>query len=109
MTAGKLTGEIAGAQRFCQRHEPRPQRQHRTDPGQLAQHQQPPPRPWRQLPINTATRRVAITRARCHAETARYLERKRAKAKTNREHRAASNATSAPRLPPPDAPPAPVR
>jgi transposase len=85
LTAGKLIGEIAGAQRFCSDAKlaraagvaPIPvssgnTNRHRLDRGGNRQ-------------INTAIHRVAITRARCHPETKAYLERKRSEGKTNRE------------------------
>jgi transposase len=85
LTAGKLIGEIAGAQRFSSDAKlaraggiaPIPvssgkTNRHRLDRGGNRQ-------------INTAIHRVAITRARCHPETKAYLERKRAEGKTNRE------------------------
>ena len=85
LTAGKLIGEIAGAQRFTSDAKlaraagiaPIPvssgkTNRHRLDRGGNRQ-------------INTAIHRVAITRARCHPETKAYIERKRAEGKTNRE------------------------
>jgi transposase len=85
LTAGKLIGEIAGAQRFTSDAKlaraggiaPIPvssgkTNRHRLDRGGNRQ-------------INTAIHRVAVTRARCHPETKAYLERKRAEGKTNRE------------------------
>jgi transposase len=85
LTAGKLIGEIAGAQRFCSDAKlaraagiaPIPvssgnTNRHRLDRGGNRQ-------------INTAIHRVAITRARCHPETKAYIERKRGEGKTNRE------------------------
>src|SRR3954453_5336755 len=85
LTAGKLIGEIAGAQRFTSAAKlaraagiaPIPvssgnTNRHRLDRGGNRQ-------------INTAIHRVAITRARCHPETKAYLERKRQEGKTNRE------------------------
>jgi transposase len=85
LTAGKLIGEIAGAQRFASDAKlaraggiaPIPvssgnTNRHRLDRGGNRQ-------------INTAIHRVAVTRARCHPETKAYLERKRAEGKTNRE------------------------
>jgi hypothetical protein len=35
--------------------------------------------------INAAIHRIAVTRARCHSETRRYLDRKRAEGKSTRE------------------------
>ena len=85
LTAGKLIGEIAGAQRFSSDAKlaraggiaPIPvssgnTNRHRLDRGGNRQ-------------INTAIHRVAVTRARCHPETKAYIERKRAEGKTNRE------------------------
>jgi transposase len=85
LTAGKLIGEIAGAQRFATDAKlaraggiaPIPvssgnTNRHRLDRGGNRQ-------------INTAVHRVAITRLRCHPETKAYIERKRAEGKTNRE------------------------
>jgi transposase len=85
LTAGKLIGEIAGAQRFSSDAKlaraagiaPIPvssgnTNRHRLDRGGNRQ-------------INTAIHRVAITRARCHPETKAYIERKRSEGKTNRE------------------------
>ena len=85
LTAAKLVGEIAGAQRFSSEAKlaraagiaPIPvssgnTNRHRLDRGGNRQ-------------INTAIHRVAVTRARCHPETKAYLQRKRAEGKTNRE------------------------
>jgi transposase len=85
LTAGKLIGEIAGAQRFATDAKlaraggiaPIPvssgnTNRHRLDRGGNRQ-------------INTAIHRVAITRARCHPETKVYLARKRAEGKTSTE------------------------
>jgi transposase len=85
LTAAKLIGEIAGAQRFTSDAKlaraggiaPIPvssgkTNRHRLDRGGNRQ-------------INTAIHRVAITRARCHPETRAYIERKRAEGKTNRD------------------------
>jgi transposase len=85
LTAGKLIGEIAGAQRFATDAKlaraggiaPIPvssgnTNRHRLDRGGNRQ-------------INTAIHRVAVTRARCHSETKAYIERKREEGKTNRE------------------------
>src|SRR3954464_4994514 len=85
LTAGKLIGEIAGAQRFASDAKlaraagiaPIPvssgnTNRHRLDRGGNRQ-------------INTAIHRVAITRARCHPETKAYIERERSEGKTNRE------------------------
>jgi transposase len=85
LTAGKLIGEIAGAQRFATDAKlaraggiaPIPvssgnTNRHRLDRGGNRQ-------------INTAIHRVAITRARCHPETKIYIARKRAEGKTSTE------------------------
>lgn len=85
LTAAKLLGEIAGAQRFATDAQlaraagiaPIPAssgktNRHRLDRGGNRQ-------------INTAIHRIAITRARCHPETKAYIERKRSEGKTNRE------------------------
>jgi transposase len=85
LTAGKLIGEIAGAQRFASDAKlaraggiaPIPvssgnTNRHRLDRGGNRQ-------------INTAIHRVAITRLRCHPETKAYIARKRAEGKTSTE------------------------
>ena len=85
LTAGKLIGEIAGAQRFPTDAKlaraggiaPIPvssgnTNRHRLDRGGNRQ-------------INTAIHRIAVTRARCHPETKTYLARKRAEGKTTTE------------------------
>jgi transposase len=85
MTAGKLIGEIAGAQRFTSDAKlaraagiaPIPvssgnTNRHRLDRGGNRQ-------------INTAIHRVAVTRLRCHPGTKAYIARKRGEGKTNRE------------------------
>jgi transposase len=85
LTAGKLIGEIAGAQRFSSDAKlaraggiaPIPvssgkTNRHRLDRGGNRQ-------------INTAIHRVAVTRARCHPETRTYIARKRAEGKSHRE------------------------
>lgn len=85
LTAGKLIGEIAGAQRFSSDAKlartagiaPIPvssgkTNRHRLDRGGNRQ-------------INAAIHRVAITRARCHPETQAYMARKREEGKTHRE------------------------
>jgi transposase len=85
LTAGKLIGEIAGAQRFTTDAKlaraggiaPIPvssgnTNRHRLDRGGNRQ-------------INTAIHRVAITRLRCHPETKAYIARKRAEGKTSTE------------------------
>ena len=85
LTAGKLIGEIAGAQRFSSDAKlaragglaPIPvssgkTNRHRLDRGGNRQ-------------LNTAIHRIAVTRARCHPETRTYLARKRAEGKSHRE------------------------
>jgi transposase len=85
LTAAKLIGEIAGAQRFASDAKlartggiaPIPvssgqTNRHRLDRGGNRQ-------------LNTAIHRIAVTRARCHPETKAYIERKRAEGKTNRD------------------------
>jgi len=85
LTAAKLIGEIAGAQRFASDAKlaraggiaPIPvssgqTNRHRLDRGGNRQ-------------LNTAIHRIAVTRARCHPETKAYIERKRAEGKTTRE------------------------
>jgi transposase len=85
LTAGKLIGEIAGAQRFSSDAKlaraggiaPIPvssgkTNRHRLDRGGNRQ-------------INTAIHRVAVTRARCHPESRDYIARKREEGKTYRE------------------------
>jgi len=85
LTAGKLIGEVAGADRF------------KTD-AQLARAGGIAPIPVssgntnryrldrggnRQL--NCAIHRIAVTRARCHPETQAYIARKRAEGKTHKD------------------------
>src|SRR4051794_32559734 len=85
LTAAKLIGEIAGAGRFSTDAKlaraagvaPVPvssgnTNRHRLDRGGNRQ-------------INAAIHRVAVTRARCHAETIDYVERKKSEGKTHRE------------------------
>jgi len=113
LTAGKLIGEIAGAQRFTTDAKlaraggiaPIPvssgnTNRHRLDRGGNRQ-------------INTAIHRVAITRLRCHPETKAYIARKRAEGKTNTEAIRCLKRHLTRRiwhlLQPPDPPPAPVR
>ena len=85
LTAAKLVGEIAGADRFATDAKlaraaglaPIPvssgkTNRHRLDRGGNRQ-------------INAAIHRIAITRARCHPETRDYIDRKRAEGKTTRE------------------------
>jgi transposase len=85
LTAAKLVGEIAGAARFSSDAKlaraaglaPIPvssgrTNRHRLDRGGNRQ-------------INAAIHRVAVTRARCHAETIEFLARKTTEGKTHRE------------------------
>ena len=85
LTAGKLIGEIAGADRFSSDAKlaraagvaPIPvssgkTNRHRLDRGGNRQ-------------INTAIHRIAVTRARCHPETQDYIARKRSEGKSTSE------------------------
>ena len=85
LTAAKLVGEIAGADRFASDAKlaraaglaPIPvssgrTHRHRLDRGGNRQ-------------VNAAIHRVAVTRARCHPETRDYVARKTAEGKTHRE------------------------
>jgi len=85
LTAAKLVGEIAGADRFASDAKlaraaglaPIPvssgrTNRHRLDRGGNRQ-------------VNAAIHRVAVTRARCHPETRDYVARKTAEGKTHRE------------------------
>ena len=85
LTAAKLVGEIAGADRFASDAKlaraaglaPIPvssgrTNRHRLDRGGNRQ-------------VNAAIHRVAVTRARCHPETRDYIARKTAEGKTHRE------------------------
>jgi transposase len=85
LTAAKLVGEIAGAQRFSSDAKlaraagiaPIPvssgnTNRHRLDRGGNRQ-------------INATIHRIAITRARCHPETQDYIARKLTEGKTHRE------------------------
>jgi transposase len=85
LTAAKLVGEIAGADRFATDAKlaraagiaPIPvssgkTNRHRLDRGGNRQ-------------INAAIHRIAVTRARCHPETRDYIARKHAEGKTNRD------------------------
>jgi transposase len=85
LTAAKLVGEIAGADRFSSDAKlaraaglaPIPvssgkTNRHRLDRGGNRQ-------------INAAIHRVAITRARCHPTTRAYIERKRSEGKSTKE------------------------
>jgi transposase len=85
LTAAKLLGEIAGAERFATEAKlaraagvaPIPVSSGKTDRHRLDRGGN------RQL--NTAIHRIALTRARCHPETQTYLARKRAEGKTGLE------------------------
>ena len=85
LTAAKLVGEIAGAQRFGSEAKlaraagiaPIPvssgnTNRHRLDRGGNRQ-------------INATIHRIAVTRLRCHPETQDYIARKRAEGKSTRE------------------------
>jgi transposase len=85
LTAAKLVGEIAGADRFASDAKlaraaglaPIPAssgntNRHRLDRGGNRQ-------------VNAAIHRIAVTRARCHPETRDYVARKTAEGKTTRE------------------------
>jgi len=85
LTAAKLVGEIAGAQRFTSDAKlaraagiaPIPvssgkTNRHRLDRGGNRQ-------------INATIHRIAVTRLRCHAETQDYIARKRAEGKSTKE------------------------
>jgi transposase len=85
LTAAKLVGEIAGAARFSSDAKlaraaglaPIPVSSGRTDRHRLDR--------GGNRQINAAIHRVAVTRARCHAETIEFLARKKAEGKTHRE------------------------
>ena len=107
LTAGKLIGEIAGAQRFTSDAKlaraggiaPIPvssgnTNRHRLDRGGNRQ-------------INTAIHRVAITRLRCHPETKAYIARKRDERQDQpRSHPLPQAPPRPPHLAPPPAAPA---
>ena len=85
LTAAKLVGEIAGAARFASDAKlaraaglaPIPVSSGRTDRHRLDR--------GGNRQINAAIHRVAVTRARCHAETIEYIARKKTEGKTHRE------------------------
>jgi transposase len=85
LTAAKLVGEIAGADRFASDAKlaraaglaPIPVSSGRTDRHRLDR--------GGNRQINTAIHRIAVTRARCHPQTQDYLARKKAEGKTHRE------------------------
>ena len=85
LTAAKLVGEIAGAQRFTSDAKlaraagiaPIPvssgnSRRHRLDRGGNRQ-------------LNATIHRIAVTRLRCHPETKDYIARKRAEGKSTKD------------------------
>jgi transposase len=85
LTAAKLVGEIAGAERFATDAKlarsaglaPIPVSSGRTDRHRLDR--------GGNRQINAAIHRVAVTRARCHQETIEFVARKKAEGKTHRE------------------------
>jgi hypothetical protein len=85
LTAAKLAGEIAGADRFATDAKlarsaglaPIPVSSGRTDRHRLDR--------GGNRQINAAIRRVAVTRARCHQETLEFVARKQTEGKTHRE------------------------
>jgi transposase len=85
LTVAKLVGEIAGAARFSSDAKlaragglaPIPVSSGRTDRHRLDR--------GGNRQINAAIHRVAVTRARCHAETMQFVARKKAEGKTHRE------------------------
>ena len=85
LTAAKLVGEIAGADRFATDAKlaraagiaPIPASSGRTDRHRLDR--------GGNRQINAAIHRIAVTRARCDPQTQDYLARKKAEGKTNRD------------------------
>jgi transposase len=85
LTAAKLVGEIAGAERFSSDAKlaraagiaPIPASSGRTDRHRLDR--------GGNRQINAAIHRMAVTRARCDAETQNYIARKKTEGKTNRD------------------------
>jgi transposase len=85
LTAAKLVGEIAGADRFSSDAKlaraagiaPIPASSGRTDRHRLDR--------GGNRQINAAIHRIAVTRARCQPETQDYIARKKAEGKTNRD------------------------
>ena len=85
LTAAKLVGEIAGADRFASDAKlarsaglaPIPVSSGRTDRHRLDR--------GGNRQINAAIHRVAVTRARCHPETIEFVARKKTEGKTHRE------------------------
>jgi transposase len=85
LTAAKLVGEIAGADRFASDGKlaraagiaPIPASSGRTDRHRLDR--------GGNRQINAAIHRIAVTRARCDPQTQDYIARKKAEGKTNRD------------------------
>jgi transposase len=85
LTAAKLVGEIAGADRFASDAKlaraaglaPIPVSSGRTDRHRLDR--------GGNRQINAAIHRIAVTRGRCHEQTRDYLARKKAEGKTQRD------------------------
>jgi transposase len=85
LTAAKLVGEIAGADRFATDAKlaraagiaPIPASSRRTDRHRLDR--------CGNRQINAAIHRMAVTRARCDPQTRDYIARKKAEGKTNRD------------------------
>ena len=85
LTAAKLVGEIAGADRFATDAQlaraagiaPIPASSGRTDRHRLDR--------GGNRQINAAIHRIAVTRARCDPETSDYIARKKTEGKTNRD------------------------
>ena len=85
LTAAKLVGEIAGADRFATDAKlaraagiaPIPASSGRTDRHRLDR--------GGNRQINAAIHRIAVTRARCDPQTQDYIARKKAEGKTNRD------------------------
>ena len=85
LTAAKLVGEIAGAERFTSDAKlaraagiaPIPASSGRTDRHRLDR--------GGNRQINATIHRIAVTRLRCHAETQAYIARKRAEGKSTKE------------------------
>ena len=85
LTAAKLVGEIAGADRFATPAKPARAAGVAPIPASSGNTQRHRLDQDGNRQINAAIHRVAITRARCHPETRAYLDRKRAEGKTTRE------------------------
>jgi len=85
LTAAKLVGEIAGAERFASDAKlaraagiaPIPASSGKTDRHRLDR--------GGNRQINAAIHRIAVTRARCHPQTRDYIAQRRAEGKTNRD------------------------